>query len=197
MRYEEGRESTRMSIAEKFLTMEYGPAPEDPRCAGVARWSSAQFGHFVDGRWREPAEGVFFDSTDPAPGKDRRDRTGSAADVGCAVRAARRCLSQMAGFDSQCTSTLSLCVGARRATALPRLAVLEPSTTQPIRESRDIDIRWSHGTFTTTQVGRNCWTRNFLATRLWRVGQIIPWNFPLLMLAWKIAPALATANTWC
>ena len=58
-----------MSIAEKFVTMEYGPAPEDPKDALV--WldhHKRRFGHFINGEWHDPIDGVFFDSSDPATG---------------------------------------------------------------------------------------------------------------------------------
>ena len=80
-----------MSIAEKFATMEYGPAPEDPK--EVEAWldrHGRRFGHFIDGEWREPAEGKFFDSVDPSTGeKIASVAQGSAADIDAAVKAAR------------------------------------------------------------------------------------------------------------
>src|SRR5271169_401662 len=85
-----------MSIAEKFLTMEYGPAPEDPKEA--LTWldrHKCTFGHFIDGEWQPPREGAYFDSNDPATGeKLARIAQGSAADVDAAVRAARKALPQ-------------------------------------------------------------------------------------------------------
>src|SRR4029077_16135513 len=81
-----------MSIAEKFLTMEYGPAPEDPKDA--LAWldrHGRRFGHFIDGEWRQPAGGVFFDSTDPATGEKIAEvAQGSPADINAAVQAARK-----------------------------------------------------------------------------------------------------------
>src|SRR5579864_6811935 len=80
-----------MSIAEKFLTMEYGPAPEDPKEALLWLESHGRrFGHFIGGEWRQPAEGQFFETSDPATGE--RIATvgqGSAADVDAAVQAAK------------------------------------------------------------------------------------------------------------
>ena len=81
-----------MSIAEQFVTMEYGPAPEDPKEALV--WldrHGRQFGHFIDGAWRQPIEGVFFDSVDPSTGeKIASIAHGSAADIDAAVESARK-----------------------------------------------------------------------------------------------------------
>src|SRR5436309_316815 len=85
-------EHTRMSIAEKFVSMEYGPAPEDPKEA--LTWldqHGRRFGHFINGKWRDPQDGVFFDTTDPATGeKIASVSQGSSADVDAAVKAARK-----------------------------------------------------------------------------------------------------------
>ncbi len=84
-----------MSIAEKFVTMEYGPAPEDPKEALI--WldrHGRRFGHFINGEWREPQDGVYFDSTDPATGeKIASVAQGSVADIDAAVKAARNAFS--------------------------------------------------------------------------------------------------------
>src|SRR5512146_644016 len=81
-----------MSIAEKFLTMEYGAAPEDPKEA--LQWLEShgrRFGHFIAGEWRQPAEGQFFDTNDPATGeKIATVAQGSATDVDAAVQAAKQ-----------------------------------------------------------------------------------------------------------
>ena len=80
-----------MSIAEQFLAMEYGPAPEDPK--DTLAWldhHGRRFGHFIDGEWRQPSEATFFDSIDPATGeKIATVAQGSPADVDAAVQAAR------------------------------------------------------------------------------------------------------------
>src|SRR5579871_5463260 len=89
-----------MSIAEKFVTMEYGPAPEDPKEAQL--WLEAhrrRFGHFINGEWRQPAEGVFFDTSDPASGeKIATVAQGSAADIDAAVLAAKKALPKWQGL---------------------------------------------------------------------------------------------------
>ena len=79
-----------MSIAEKFLTMEYGLAPEDPKEAqSWLEGHGRRFGHFIAGEWRQPAEGQFFDSNDPALGEKLASvAQGSAADI-----SAERCPS--------------------------------------------------------------------------------------------------------
>jgi len=188
-----------MSIAEKFVTMEYGPAPEDPKEAGA--WldrHGRRFAHFINGAWQAPAADEYFATLDPSKGEQLAFiAQGSAADIDAAVRAARAASAEW--------RALSPHVRARYLYALARLvqkhsrllAVLETMDNgKPIRESRDIDI---------PLVARHFYHHTGWAQLLEQefpdqepcgvVGQIIPWNFPLLMLAWKIAPALATGNT--
>src|SRR5947209_15597257 len=188
-----------MSIAEKFVSMEYGPAPEDPKEANS--WldrHSRRFGLFIDGSWHAPAAGEYFDTLDPSTGEKLASvAQGGVADIGAAVRAARAASSKWLALTPH--------VRARYPYALARLvqkhsrllAVLETMDNgKPIRESRDIDV---------PLVARHFYYHAGWAQLLDQefpdhepcgvVGQIIPWNFPLLMLAWKIAPALATGNT--
>src|SRR5258708_35886371 len=85
-----------MGIAEQFLAMEYGPAPEDPK--ETLAWLDGhgrRFGHFINSAWHQPAEGVFFDTTDPASGeKIASVAQGSTADVDAAVHAGRKTLPE-------------------------------------------------------------------------------------------------------
>jgi aldehyde dehydrogenase (NAD+) len=188
-----------MSIAEKFVTMEYGPAPEDPKEAQA--WLGRhghRFGHFINGAWQPPAAGQYFDTVDPSNGEKLASvAQGSSADIDGAVRAARAAFPKWRALTPH--------IRARYLYALARLvqkhsrllAVLETMDNgKPIRESRDIDI---------PLVARHFYYHAGWAQLLDQefpeyepcgvVGQIIPWNFPLLMAAWKIAPALATGNT--
>ncbi|MGA8647327.1 MAG: aldehyde dehydrogenase family protein [Candidatus Sulfotelmatobacter sp.] len=188
-----------MSIAEKFLTMEYGPAPEDPKEAQA--WLERhghRFAHFINGTWQAPAAGEYFDTIDPSNGEKLASvAQGSPADVDAAVQAARAAFPKWRALTPH--------IRARYLYALARLvqrhsrllAVLETMDNgKPIRESRDIDI---------PLVARHFYYHAGWAQLLDQefpeyepcgvVGQIIPWNFPLLMAAWKIAPALATGNT--
>jgi aldehyde dehydrogenase (NAD+) len=188
-----------MSIAEKFVTMEYGPAPEDPK--EVQAWLARhghRYHHFINGAWRAPASGEYFETLDPSNGEKLASvAQGSSADIDAAVRAARAAFPKWRALTPH--------VRARYLYALARLvqkhsrllAVLETMDNgKPIRESRDIDI---------PLVARHFYHHAGWAQLLEQefpeyepcgvVGQIIPWNFPLLMAAWKIAPALATGNT--
>jgi len=188
-----------MSIAEKFVTMEYGPAPEDPKEAlGWLDRHKHQFGHFINGTWVQPSAGQYFDTADPSTGEKLASvAQGSPADVDSAVKAARTAFSQWRALSTH-TRARYLYALARQVQKHSRLlAVLETMDNgKPIRESRDIDI---------PLVARHFYYHAGWAQLLEQefpgyiacgvVGQIIPWNFPLLMLAWKIAPALATGNT--
>ncbi|HTN63630.1 MAG TPA: aldehyde dehydrogenase family protein, partial [Devosia sp.] len=184
-------------IAHIFETLDYGPAPESPDEANA--WLDAHgrsFGHFIGGVWTKP--GKTFSSDNPANSKALAQVTdGTAEDVDAAVKAARAAFpgwSALSGYERG----KYLYAIARAIQKHSRLfAVLETMDNgKPIRESRDIDI---------PLVARHFYHHAGWAQHLSRefpdhvpygvCGQIIPWNFPLLMLAWKIAPALAAGNT--
>lgn len=188
-----------MSIVEKFMTMEYGPAPEDPREA--VAWldlHQRRFGHFIDGDWQAPAKGSYFETADPSTGENLATvAQGSAEDVDRAVKAAR---TAQPGWQALTPHTRAryLYALARQVQKHSRwLAVLETlDNGKPIRESRDIDIPLVARHFYHHAGWAQLLEQEFPGyTACGLVGQIIPWNFPLLMLAWKIAPALATGNT--
>lgn len=184
-------------IAEIFTSLDYGPAPES---ADVAlAWLAAhdnKFGHFINGAWTKP--GKTFASENPANGKKLADVTdGTAADVDAAVKAARAAFPKWSALSGYQRGKYLYAI-ARLIQKHSRLfAVLETMDNgKPIRESRDVDI---------PLVARHFYHHAGWAQHLESefpdhvpygvCGQIIPWNFPLLMLAWKIAPALAAGNT--
>jgi len=188
-----------MSIAEKFVAMEYGPAPEDPKEAlGWLDRHQRRFGHFINGTWQPATDGGYFETTDPSTGEVLATvAQGSAADVDAAVRAARAALPKWQALTPHARARYLYAMARTVQKHSRRLAVLETMDNgKPIRESRDID---------TPLVVRHFYHHAGWAQLLEQefpgysacgvVGQIIPWNFPLLMLAWKIAPALATGNT--
>ena len=188
-----------MSIAEKFVTMEYGPAPEDPKDALV--WldrHGRRFGHFIDGAWRQPVEGGLFDSIDPATGeKIASISQGSAADIDAAVQSARKAFPKWQALTPHARARYLYALARAVQRHSRRLAVLETiDNGKPIRESRDIDIPLVARHFYHHAGWAQLLNSEFPEhTACGVVGQIIPWNFPLLMLAWKIAPAIATGNT--
>src|SRR6202158_6114194 len=196
---EEGIEPTPMSIAEKFVSMEYGPAPEDSKeaVAWLGRHGH-RLQHFIGGGWQAPAAGEYFDSVDPSNGEKLASvAQGSAADVDAAVKAARAASSGWKALTPHSRARYLYAIARLVQKHSRLLAVLETMDNgKPIRQSRDIDI---------PLVARHFYYHAGWAQLLEQefpgyaacgvVGQIIPWNFPLLMLAWKIAPALATGNT--
>src|SRR5215813_2797248 len=188
-----------MSVAEKFVAMEYGPAPEDPKDA--LTWLDShkrRFGHFINGTWLEPSGGKYFDTADPSTGEKLASvAQGSASDVDAAVKAARAALSKWQSIGSHPRARFLYALARQVQKHSRRLAVLETiDNGKPIRESRDIDIPLVARHFYHHAGWAQLLEQEFPDyTACGVVGQIIPWNFPLLMLAWKIAPALATGNT--
>ena len=188
-----------MSVIEKFTTMEYGPAPEDPKES--LQWLDRhkhRFGHFIGGAWKAPAEGQYFDTLDPSTGEKIAEvAQGSVADVHAAVKAARNALKEWQALMPHARAKFLYALARQVQKHSRRLAVLETiDNGKPIRESRDIDIPLVVRHFYYHAGWAQLLEQEFPGYQACGVvGQIIPWNFPLLMLAWKIAPALATGNT--
>ncbi len=186
-----------MEIREILKSMAYGPAPED--ATAVREWlmrHEGGFGHFIDGAFTAPGE--TFDTRDPARGAVlARVSQGRGPDVDAAVAAARRAQEGWAALDGH-DRARHLYALARHVQQHARfLAVLETlDTGKPIRESRDIDVPLVARHFYHHAGWAELLADEFPGERPWGVcGQVIPWNFPLLMLAWKVAPALAAGNT--
>jgi len=188
-----------MSVVEKFRTMDYGPAPEDAKES--LHWLDTcqrRFGHFIAGEFRAPAAGKYFSTSDPSTGEKLADvAQGSAADVDAAVKAARAALPVWQKLPSHERAKFLYALARQVQKHSRRLAVLETlDNGKPIRESRDIDIPLVARHFYHHAGWAQLLDQEFSGySACGVVGQIIPWNFPLLMLAWKIAPALATGNT--
>ncbi|MDB5536518.1 MAG: aldehyde dehydrogenase family protein [Devosia sp.] len=184
-------------IAQIFQSLDYGPAPEGPEQANAWLESHGRkFGHFIDGAWTKP--GKTFASDNPATGKPLAQITdGTAEDVDAAVKAARAAFPAWSGLSGYERGKCLYAI-ARAVQKHARLfAVLETMDNgKPIRESRDIDIPLVARHFYHHAGWAQHLSREFPDAVPYGVcGQIIPWNFPLLMLAWKIAPALAAGNT--
>src|ERR1700675_4568827 len=188
-----------MSIAEKFVSMEYGPAPEDSKEA--VAWLERRghrFQHFIGGGWQSPSAGVYFDTVDPSNGEKLASvAQGSAADVDAAVKAARAASAGWRVLTPHARARYLYAIARQVQKHSRRLAVLETMDNgKPIRESRDIDVPLVARHFYHHAGWAQLLHQEFPGyTACGVVGQIIPWNFPLLMLAWKIGPALATGNT--
>jgi aldehyde dehydrogenase (NAD+) len=187
------------SVTDVLETMDYGPAPESN--GHVKEWLAAHsegFGHFISGNYMRSSSAEWIDVSNPASGDViGRVPQGTAKDVDQAVAAARKAFGTW--------SKLSGHARAKHFYALARhiqkrerfLSVLETMDNgKTIRESRDVDIP-----LVARHFYHHAGWAQLVATEfkgyspVGVCGQIIPWNFPLLMLAWKIAPALAAGNT--
>src|SRR6266699_1945165 len=187
-----------MNVTEIFETMEYGPAPE-AAAPGLA-WIKEHepFGLFINNQWVKPISGQYIESINPATGKQlTKVAAANSADVDAAVAAARTAFESWGKTPGHVRARYMYAIARHIQKHSRLLAVLESlDNGKPIRETRDIDIPLV--------------ARHFYYYAGWAqlmesqltdyqpvgvVGQIIPWNFPLLMLAWKIAPALAMGNT--
>jgi aldehyde dehydrogenase (NAD+) len=183
-------------IKDILRTMDYGPSPESSE--HVRAWldkHESGFGHFIGGRFTGP--GALFEVFNPATG-DRIARVsqGSPTDIDAAAAAARKTQAKWAALSGH-ERAKHLYALARHVQKRERfLSVLETiDNGKPIRESRDIDIPLVARHFYHHAGWASLIEGEFPGTRPVGVcGQIIPWNFPLLMLAWKIAPALAAGN---
>ncbi|PPR47044.1 MAG: putative aldehyde dehydrogenase AldA [Alphaproteobacteria bacterium MarineAlpha5_Bin9] len=185
------------NIIKNFKNLEYGIAPEDSQ--DVYDWINKlpkPNNNFIDGQWQKPTSKKILTSINPATNKKLFSlNISNESDVNKAVKSAKKA--------HQFWKKLSSFERSKYLYSLARLiqkhsrflAVLETiDNGKPIRETRDIDI---------PLVARHFyyhagWAKNFDINKfnsIGVVGQIIPWNFPLLMLSWKIAPAIACGNT--
>ncbi|MEO7520389.1 MAG: aldehyde dehydrogenase family protein, partial [Gemmatimonas sp.] len=179
--------------------MSYGPAPEsDGPARAWLKARGAQFGHYINGAWTSAEAGETFAVQDPSTGLDIATvAQGSAADVDAAVHAARAALPGWQALDGHVRARWLYAIARGIQKHSRDFAVLESlDNGKPIRETRDIDVplvarHFYHHAGWAQLLGSEF--PNYRAYGV--VGQVIPWNFPLLMLAWKVAPALAAGNT--
>ncbi|OFJ48311.1 aldehyde dehydrogenase [Janthinobacterium lividum] len=177
--------------------MDYGPAPESQKEAQA--WLDGhqrKFGLFIDNAWSEPAQ--LFASTNPADGSALAELTqASDADVARAVEAARRALPVWQGMGGHGRAKVMYALARLLQKHARLFAVLETlDNGKTIRETRDIDLPLAARHFYHHAGWAQLQSEEFSDYRaVGVVGQIVPWNFPLLMLSWKIAPALAAGNT--
>jgi len=186
-----------MTVKQIFETMEYGPAPESAEEA--LAWlvdQGGRFGHFIDGGFTEPGNG--FESRNPATDEVMAELTqANEADIDAAVAAARAAQPAWEAAGGHARARVLYAI-ARLLQKHSRLfAVLEVMDSgKPIREARDIDVPLAVRHFYYHAGMAQLMQAELPGRRAMGVcGQIVPWNFPLLMLAWKIAPALACGNT--
>ncbi|PCD77915.1 aldehyde dehydrogenase family protein [Pseudothioclava arenosa] len=184
------------TVKEILDSMDYGPAPES--ATEVLGWlaTRGQFGHYIDGGFTVPAD--LFTTANPATGEALAEVSqGSTADITAAVAAARRALPKWAKLPGHERAKWLYALARQLQKRARFLAVLETlDNGKPIRESRDVDIPLAIRHFYHHAGWAELVETEFPGEAPHGVcGQIIPWNFPLLMLAWKVAPALAAGNT--
>lgn len=186
-----------MTVKEIFETMDYGTSPES--AADALAWLVDQgdrFGHFINGAFTAP--GSVFDSVNPANGEVLASISQATADdVDAAVIAARKAQQSWARLGGAGRARYLYALARLLQKHARLLAVLETMDNgKPIREARDVDVPLAQRHFY-YHAGMAQIMDDEMPDReaLGVCGQIIPWNFPLLMLAWKVAPALAAGNT--
>ncbi|TMV74683.1 aldehyde dehydrogenase family protein, partial [Thioclava sp. BHET1] len=186
------------TIKDILKTMDYGPAPEaNTEVMGWLAGGKAVFGHFINGAFTAPAAGTFA-SLNPATGAELAQiARGTEEDVASAVKAARRAFPGWSKLPGHARAKYLYAIARhiqKRERFLSVLEVMDNGKT--IREARDIDLPLVARHFYHHAGWAELVETEFPGFQpLGVCGQIIPWNFPLLMLAWKIAPALAAGNT--
>lgn len=174
---------------------EYAPAPESTGHANFEK----RYGHFIDGSFQDAS--AYMPSINPATEETLLEvGVGTDEDVDRAVRAARRAHTEVWGPMPGSERAKYIFRIARMIQEKAReLAILESMDGgKPIKESRDVDVPLAAAHFFYYAGWADKLGYAFPGAEvasLGVVGQVIPWNFPLLMAAWKIAPALATGNT--
>jgi aldehyde dehydrogenase (NAD+) len=176
---------------------QYSPSPESTTHINLKE----RYDLYINGRWEKPNSGKYFDSINPANEKKLAQIAyANETDVDKAVKAAREAYekvwAKMPGSERGKYIYRIARIMQERARELAVIETIDGG--KPIRESRDIDIPLACNHFFYYAGWADKLDYAFPIRRvepLGVAGQIIPWNFPLLMAAWKIAPALATGNT--
>ena len=181
--------------AGKAPVWDYAPAPESTKIEIAGR-----YGLFIDGSFVEPSSGAYRPTHNPATELQLSETAEAGdADVDRAVAAARAALGPWSSLPALERGKMIYRIARRMQERARELAILETMDNgKPIRESRDVDVPLAAAHFFYHAGWADKLQHAFAGATPRPVGvcgQIIPWNFPLLMLAWKIAPALACGNT--
>ncbi len=188
-----------MNILERYTAMDYGPAPEARNEAD--QWIAGKDlskALFIGGAWCAAAGDKTFDVLEPATGTLlAKVSEAGEADIDAAVAAARKALAKWSATSGYERAKVIYAIARAMQRHQRLFAVLESiDNGKPIRESRDIDVPLAIRHFLHHAGWAQALEREFPGNQpVGVVGQVIPWNFPLLMLAWKIAPALAAGCT--
>lgn len=187
------------TVADIFETLEYGPAPESPEVAEA--WMddhNREFGHFINNEWYKPKDRKYYETSEAATGrKMAKTIQGTQEDVDHAVKSAKKAYEGWSKLSGHQRARYMYSIARHIQKHHRLIAVVESMDNgKPIREARDADT--------------NIVARHFYHYAGWAqlmdeempgwtsvgvVGGIVAWNFPLMLLAWKVAPALAMGNT--
>ncbi|XP_067674449.1 aldehyde dehydrogenase family 16 member A1-like [Haliotis asinina] len=190
---------TSNSVSNIFESLSYGPAPEADNVAKA--WlddHKREFGHFINGKWHKPEGRKYYQTKSPATGEILASTIqGEEADVECAVRAARNALDDWRDAPPHVRARHLYSIARHVQKHQRLLSVMEAMDNgKPIRETRDADIP----TVVRHFYHHAGWAQ-LMPTEMkgWKpvgvVAGIVPWNFPLMLLTWKVCPALAMGNT--
>ena len=188
-----------MTVKDILETLEWGPAPESDKFA--REWldnHGPDFGMYINGAWVKSQSGDNFETINPATGEVLGTISQAGKnEVDAAVSAARAALPEWSSSPGHVRARYLYAIARQVQKHHRLLSVLETlDNGKPIRETRDADVPLVARHF----YHHAGWAQLFDETfpgygAVGVCGQVIPWNFPLLMLAWKIAPALAAGNT--
>ncbi len=188
-----------MTVKDILETLEWGPAPESDKFA--REWldnHGPDFGMYINGAWVKSQSGDNFETINPATGEVLGTISQAGKnEVDAAVSAARAALPEWSSSPGHVRARYLYAIARQVQKHHRLLSVLETlDNGKPIRETRDADVPLVARHF----YHHAGWAQLFDETfpgygPVGVCGQVIPWNFPLLMLAWKIAPALAAGNT--
>ncbi|KUO11912.1 aldehyde dehydrogenase family protein [Streptomyces sp. DSM 15324] len=185
-----------MTTEKRTTVFEYAPAPESRSVVDIA----PSYGLFIDGEFVESADGKVFKTVSPSSEEVLSEiAQAGAEDVDRAVRAARKAFEKWSALPGTERAKYLFRIARIIQERSRELAVLETlDNGKPIKETRDADLPLvaAHFFYYAGWADKLEHAGFGPAPKpLGVAGQVIPWNFPLLMLAWKIAPALATGNT--
>ena len=181
-------------------TLDYGPAPEqENKTREWLKSHGSKFSHYIGGIWQAPRNGGYFKTINPAKSDEvlAEIALGTKEDVDAAIDAAKNAFPIWSATSGHERARYLYAIARAIAKHARIFAVLESlDNGKPIRETRDIDIPVVIRHFYYHAGWAQTMEREFPGYRPGGViAQIIPWNFPFLMLAWKIAPAIAAGNT--
>lgn len=190
---------TASTVSEIFESLSYGPAPESSMPAeGWLDDHGRAFGHFIDGKWVKPEGRKVYETKNPATGEKIASTTqGEKEDVDMAIAAARKAFKSWSRLSGHARARYLYSVARHVQKHMRLVAVVESMDNgKPIRESRDCDIP-----IVIRHLYHHAGWAELMDTEMkdWSpigvVGAIVPWNFPLMLLCWKVCPALAMGNT--